>query len=834
TDMVSRTDDLLRFARSDGGKVVERLLERELYKDSLARRQDLFRTRPYDRTVHPTQMYSLNAELLWESALESLIRGGDTDATPARALALAMIREYAGLNVAIGSSEEGEELVLDLDSLIRAEDYARVHASETAPTFLSYWGDWDGSTRPSGQGHRLVASVLKANVTRLARIIGALAEADPSAPVDPAILRELEKLPARTARFRKLLDQITLLTHQLERRYRGVLPFHVTPGRLRRIGMRLHVARDPLSALWQHNDRLERRMLALREERRRALQYYFLLNKQLRKALHALIPSIRANLKSPLLAADAALYRDLLQRCVITPRIHQKLITAQDPFAIDTTVHNIMEINEISGVAGNPGMILALQISMSTEPGALISLDRKVRARREEVLRRNPDADLPGIWSIPLFEDLHAVREIPRYLEKVWEYALQSRRIDQETAARLSEILPEIFIAGSDLSQQVGQTAGAAAYREAKYTIIRWLADRALVGDVRIKMGSGEPMQRQGGYYAPASGQPAFVASRDNERRLAQHVRASTRRSARYATTPLMGVFAGGDLRTFQSNVSEQVRSLPAIDYAQLLHHVREAQQFAQRERVRASEPFVETRLQFSSRGEQELERLTVGRRDALFDEFAQMATDNFRGIVYGREEDVVGIHIIAYFIARTTPPLRDRPTFRPGSAAADGGGQQILERIARTIPLAKHGSLLRAIAHNQAQTAVLGVNQLTTGLFRALDMFARKQFVEGKGVYLLADRVLPHLPVYEMLGTLRLYQDVDLTYLKKMEQAFPPGNSSFALLREDMDAMHRYLGPLRRELLRRHGINVADFFEGDRFIPDLLPTLRPDLAVLL
>jgi hypothetical protein len=45
---------------------------------------------------------------------------------------------------------------------------------------------------------------------------------------------------------------------------------------------------------------------------------------------------------------------------------------------------------------------------------------------------------------------------------------------------------------------------------------------------------------------------------------------------------------------------------------------------------------------------------------------------------------------------------------------------------------------------------------------------------------------------------------------------------------------MHRYLGPLRRELLRRHGINVADFFEGDRFISDLLPTLRPDLAVLL
>lgn len=833
TDMAARAEDILRLTRADGGRPLERLLERELYKDSLSRRQGHFRVRPYDRTVHPTQMYSLRAELLWESALESLLREEEFQHDLPRALAIAMIREYAGLNVAIGSSEEGEELVLDLDALIRAEDYARVHVAGSASTFLSYWGDWDGSNRPSGQGHRLVASVLQANVTRMARIVSALASADPSAPIEEALRGELEKLPARTARFRKLLDQITLLTHQLERRYRGVLPFHVAPGRLRRIGMRLHVARDPLSALWQHNDRLERRMLALREERRRALQYYFQLNKQLRKSLHGLIPHLRANLRSPELALEATLYRDLLQRCVITPRIHQNLVTAQDPFAIDTTVHNIMEINEISGGAGNPGMILGLQISMSTESGALISLDRKVRARREEVLRRNPAAELPGIWSIPLFEDLQAVRDIPRYLEKVWEYALQSRRLDQETSARFGEILPEVFIAGSDLSQQVGQTAGAAMYREAKYAIIRWLADRALVGDVRVKMGSGEPMQRQGGYYAPASGQPAFVASRDSERRLARHVRDSTRTSARYATTPLMGVFAGGDLRTFQSNVSEQVRSLPVAEYAQLLHHVRRSQQFTQREQVRASEPFVETRLQFSARGEQELERLTLGRRDALFDEFARMATENFRAIVYGREEDVVGIHIIAYFIARTTPALRDRPTFRPGQGVAGGGGRQILERIAGTIPLAKHGSLLRAIAHNQAQTAVLGINQLTTGLFRAMDTFARKQFVEGKGVYLLADRVLPHLPVYEILSTLRLYQDVNLGYLATMERAFPPGNSSFATLREDMDAMHRYLGPLRRELLRRHGISVGDFFEGDRFLPDLLPTLRPDLAVL-
>jgi aspartate/methionine/tyrosine aminotransferase len=833
-DRHSCTNDLLAFARADGGNELIRLLEKQLYKDTLPERQRRFRQRPYDRTVHPTQMFSLKAEILWESALDALLRGEEVDRRFLRRIAMGTLQEYGGLNVAIASEDEGDELLRDLDSMIGAEEYVRLHTDSALEPFLSYWGDWDGSTRPSGQGHRLVASVLLANVERLAHFLFMLKTADRSAPVDPALLHDLEKLPLRNSRFRKLLDEITLLTQQLERRYKGILPFHVTPSRMRSIGMRLHIARDPLTSLWQHNDRLERKMRSLRQERKSALQYYFNLNKRLRKTLYGLLPTVRANLKHTGLATSAALYRDLLQRVVITPRIHQKLITTQDPFAIDTTVHNIMEINEISGASGNPGMILALQISMSTEPGALIALDRKTRAQREEVLRRHDEADLPGVWLIPLFEDLQAVRDIPRYLDKLWEHAVQSRRLNQETGQRFTEIIPEVFIAGSDLSQQVGQTAGAVMFREAKFQITRWLADRGLVGEVRVKMGSGEPMQRQGGYYAPASGQPAFLPSRENEARLAAYVRRSTQRSTRYATTPLMGVLAGGDLRTFQSNISEQVRSLSAEEYARLLYHVQEAQRSHQRELSRAAEPFVETRLQFGARGQQELERLTFGRRDPLFEDFVQTATENFRAIVYGRSEDVVGIHIISYFIARTTPPLRDRPTFRPGKSVAESRGEQILERIAQTIPLAKHGSLLRAIAHNQAQTGVLGINQLTTGLFRALDTFAQKQFVEGKGTHLLADRVLPHLPVYDMLHTLRLYQDVELTYLRRMERAFPPGNSAFAVLREDLDSMQQYLGPLQRELLRRHGIAVGDFFEGDRFIPDLLPTLRPDLAVLL
>jgi hypothetical protein len=164
----------------------------------------------------------------------------------------------------------------------------------------------------------------------------------------------------------------------------------------------------------------------------------------------------------------------------------------------------------------------------------------------------------------------------------------------------------------------------------------------------------------------------------------------------------------------------------------------------------------------------------------------------------------------------------------------AESKGHRILEKIAETIPLSKYGSLLRAIAHNQAQTAVLGVNQLTTGLFRTFQMFASRQFADGTGGTLLADRVLPNLPVYEILHSLRLYHDVELPHLRALEHAFPAGNSALTALREDVDAMGRHLGVLRKELVRRHGLAVTYFFDGDRFIPNLLPTIRPDLAVLL
>jgi len=95
-------------------------------------------------------------------------------------------------------------------------------------------------------------------------------------------------------------------------------------------------------------------------------------------------------------------------------------------------------------------------------------------------------------------------------------------------------------------------------------------------------------------------------------------------------------------------------------------------------------------------------------------------------------------------------------------------------------------------------------------------------------------EQILPHLPVYEILQTLRLYHDPSLHYLQLIERAFPAGNSAFLALREDNDAMSGFIGIFQKELLRRHGVDVHDFFDGETFVPDLLPTLRPDLAVLL
>jgi hypothetical protein len=645
---------------------------------------------------------------------------------------------------------------------------------------------------------------------------------------------EVEQLPERSRSFTDLLNNITQLTHQLEQRYRGILPFSVEATSFERLATRLHLRRDPTRVLWQHNDRYEQKMRELRAQRRAMLETYFALNKKLRKQLHSLIPEIQANRAVEPLLREVVGYRDILQRMVVTPRIHQGMITARDQFAIDTTAFNMQEINAIAGKYGNPGMTLALQISMSSKPEALIALDRKMSTQTEQARREHPGTELPSIWLIPLFEELEAVTHIPAYLDRLWDYATQSRHTEQTPQGRLAEMLSEVFIAGSDLSQQISQANGAFQYIKAKYGIQTWLAEHGVAEAIRLKLGSGEPMQRQGGYYSPVAGQPAFVDLDNQRRRLARNLPPAAQKSTAYAVTPLQGVFLGGDLRTFQSSLSEHLRFLPVRDLADLLYHVREAQQTHRQNLLRAAETLTESRLGAKSRGAQELERLTIGMQEPLYEGFLQELTEHFRHILYGRPEEVFGIHIVSYFIGRSIPQLRDRPTSRRRSTAGLDRGQQILANVAEMIPLSKQGSLLRAIAHNQSQTSILGVNQLTTGLFRALEYYAQKTFPEAEREGLIAERLLPRLPVYDILQTLRLYQDWRGEFITRIETAFPAGNSSFVALREDSDALLRFLPLFQQELLRRHGLNVGDFVENGVFIPDLLPTLRPDLAVLL
>jgi aspartate/methionine/tyrosine aminotransferase len=833
-DRVQINDELMGKAQDDNGQWLFERLEREFMKDSLPRRQELFRLRTYDRTVHPTQTYSLQAEMRLDAVMKALIARQPVDPTLIDLAAQELLKEYLGLNVAINSQQEVDEILLDLASLAAGEEYAELFTDTSLKPFLSFWSDWDGSNRPSGQGHRLVAAVVMENVRRMTHILTLLRRVDATIPLDPELMSELDNLPQRNQSFAQLLNEITYLTHQLEQRYRGILPFSVEATPLRRLATQMHLRRDPARVLWQHNDRYERKMLELRRQRQSMLEFYFSLNKQLRKQLYSLIPAIQNNRGSAPLLREALGYRDILQRMVLTPRINQGLITARDQFAIDTTAFNICEINTIAGKYGNPGMTLGLQISLSSRPEALISLDRKMRIQADQMRREYAHSETPPIWLIPLFEDIDTVSDIHTYLDSIWNYAAQSRHTAQSPQKRFAEIISEVFIAGSDLSQQVSQANGAYLYRKAKYDIQSWLAEHGVAEDVRIKLGSGEPMQRQGGYYSPVSGRPAFERNGDDKRRFNDHLPAAARKSTAYAVTPLQGVFQGGDLRTYQSNLSEHLRYLPVRDLVRLLYHVRESQGSHRNDLIRAAESIAESRLGAQSRSLGELERLTIGTKDGLYEGFLEELTHNFRHILYGRDEDVVGIHVISYFIGRSLPQLRDRPTSRRTPGTGTERGQQILANIAEIIPLSKKGSLLRAIAHNKSQTAILGINQLTTGLFRALERFAQKSFAEAERERMIAERILPYLPVYEILSTLRIYQDWQGQYLQRIETAFPAGNSAFMALREDSDAMQRYLPLFQQELLRRHGVDVNDFFTNQVFIPDLLPTLRPDLAVLL
>ncbi len=125
------SDELMRKAFNDRTDWLAVRLDQEFKKDSLQRRQGLFKLRSYDRTVHPTQMYSLKAELALDTVVSALVNHQPVTSTLIDKAAHELQREYLGQNVSITSQDEADEILLDLAGLTAAEDYTELFTDTT-------------------------------------------------------------------------------------------------------------------------------------------------------------------------------------------------------------------------------------------------------------------------------------------------------------------------------------------------------------------------------------------------------------------------------------------------------------------------------------------------------------------------------------------------------------------------------------------------------------------------------------------------------------------------------------------------------------------------------
>lgn len=814
------------WIRSQKTQSLQKMLQNEFYKELDEERVERFKHRLFDRTVHPTQIHALPVEQDFRSIIDLICRDNVVTTELKMRLARSLVNEFLGENVAISSSQEAYELVLDVRAWQDAEARAQLFHGVESPVLLSFWSDWDGSSRPSGQGHRLAAAVLLYDVQRMAGLLKHARKIDPSYIPPEDLWKKVQKLEDTTRKFWKLLNRITDLTVELAERYQSLMPYDlVNPSSFRKMLGKVGLSGDPVRKIWQHNDKLEQQMQKLREERRFWLEYYFLLNKQLRKTIHDFIPRMVGRLDDPNISLPFVAFKSAVKRVALTPRIHQKQIMDRDQFAIDTTVYNICEINTLAQQTGHPRMVPALQVSMSDTPRAFVNLDRKFLQHRE-TLSRSGGQPAPPVWIIPLFEEMDRVKSIRQYLDELWSYAGRTRRVEQSEQDRFKEMVCEFFIAGSDLSQQVGQAGSQELYQHARVDMKEWLATRGLAADVRVKLGSGEPMQRQGGYYDPLAGKPVTVP--EGLKELPDGPLKLQLSSARF---PLRGIWQGWEFRTFQSTVSESIRFLSLEDRTVLLHHLSVSSKDHADQVRRMNDTFQGTRNRSVMQRRQMIESLYGFAPDSAMDRFIDIHTQNFRQILYGRNEDLTGLHLVSYFLSRIVPTLRDRPTIRPVSGQE---GQEFLQRLARIIPMAESGSMLRAIGHQRSQTVMIGVNQLSTGLFRAFRQFMEDPEWKGEGEIILKDRILSRLPCLDILKSIRLYQDPDLKIVHEAALAFPPGNSAFAALEEDHQLIRDMIPLLQGEVLRQLGLPVQDILTENGVDPDILSALHPELAVLM
>jgi len=800
----------------------------ELRMDSSRIRRKRFSRRLFDRTVHPTQMYSLQVERLFTRLAKASVAPELYKPVPAKTLFRALVQEFIGENVPISSRMEAQEAICDLEALHLAETFDEIFFGKSQGVILSLWGDWDGSTRPSGQGHTLVSGPLIANIRALTLLVNVLQKENHLTREEQKQLEEIGSIEERIENFQNILQKITLLTSRLEEKYRKTIPLEYSQGKTRQFLRKLGLLRDPLKSLWKHNDRNERRMQQYRKQRSSEIRQLFEINRVLTEIVEAATFRDREKLQTDNWLFYLQSYKNYLKRFYLTPRIHQKIILDKDQFAVDTTVYNLVELNVLGSQYGYDGFVLVIQVSMASDAGAILALYQKLCEEKARVLRKTPGLHLPDIRIVPLFEELDSIRRIPEFLDEIWKFAEITHTLGQSTADRFREIIGEFFIAGSDLSQQVGQLKAYSLYQDAREMLDRWMWEKNLLGRIRIKFGSGESPQRQGGYYDATGGLRVFTNDFYENNRNFASIEPLKLVSFRRARSPLSGILSHSDFRTFQSNVMEQLRGLRMQELANVFNHIRTKQQdFWTRVLSRAS--------QLPGEGDKTwtiLRHLIRREDDTVFLEFLNDVQSNFKQIVYGRPEDMTGIHVVSYFLSRTLLPLRDRPTVRPSKEPAMDRSREIVERLSSTLPLATHGTLLRAIGHNKAQTILLGVNQFTTGLFRASYQFLERGNSDRLEIF--QQHILPHLPVRDILNTLRLYHDPELTFISQVEEAFPPGNSALKALKEDQSVLKNFIPLFQEELLRKNGVLAKGYIPSRKELDELLPFLRPDLAVLL
>ena len=123
-----------------------------------------------------------------------------------------------------------------------------------------------------------------------------------------------------------------------------------------------------------------------------------------------------------------------------------------------------------------------------------------------ELARNRKYEERPGDYStqialVPLFESEETVAPeiIREYLKKAWAYYADFYK--DQGLELFNQNISEVFIAGSDLSKEIGQTSALVMAWDAIGAIVAFNKEHGT--DVRLKLGAGEAPFRQGGFWDP-------------------------------------------------------------------------------------------------------------------------------------------------------------------------------------------------------------------------------------------------------------------------------------------------------------------------------------------